>query len=147
MSSQNKTFTYVAIAGIVLTAIVVGAILYYSYKINATGSIKAIGIKVYGDLDATKEISSIAWGEIPAGGYAEVTVYAKNTGNAPVNLTLTTENWQPSTATQYLTLVWNYVGTPITVNEVRAIKLTLKVSATVSGITNFSFDIIITASG
>jgi hypothetical protein len=147
VSSQNKTFTYVAAAGIILTAIVVGAILYYSYKINATGRIKAIGIKVYADLDCTKEVSSVYWGEVPSGGYAETTVYIKNTGNAPVNLSLTTENWQPSTASQYLTLVWDYAGTPLTANEVRRVKLTLKVSATVTGITDFSFDIIITASG
>jgi hypothetical protein len=41
----------------------------------------------------------------------------------------------------------NYAGQTLSVNQVLQVKLTLVVSAPVSGITNFSFDILITATG
>jgi hypothetical protein len=57
------------------------------------------------------------------------------------------QNWNPTTASSYMTLSWNYAGQTLSVNQVLQVKLTLDVSSTVSGITNFSFDLTITATG
>jgi hypothetical protein len=57
------------------------------------------------------------------------------------------QNWNPSSASSYMTLNWNYAGQTLSVNQALQVRLTLVVSSTVSGITNFSFDIIITATG
>lgn len=54
-------------------------------------------------------------------------------------------NWNPKAASRYITLSWDYGGQSISPNNVVPVVLTLSVSKDISGITNFSFDIIITA--
>jgi hypothetical protein len=76
-----------------------------------------------------------------------VTVYVRNEGNSAATLSRATQNWNPSTASSYMTLTWNYAGQTLSVNQVLQIRLTLAVSSAVSGITSFSFDIVITATG
>jgi len=76
-----------------------------------------------------------------------VTVYVRNEGNTVVTLSKVAQNWNPSTASSYMTLNWNYAGQTLSVNQLLQVKLTLVVSPSVSGITNFSFDITITATG
>jgi hypothetical protein len=76
-----------------------------------------------------------------------VTVYIRNEGNAVATLSEATQNWNPSTASSYMTLNWNYASQNLSVNQVLQTKLTLVVSPTVSGIMNFTFDITITATG
>jgi hypothetical protein len=76
-----------------------------------------------------------------------VTVYVRNEGNVAATLSRATQNWNPATASSYMTLSWNYAGQTLNVNQVFQTRLTLAVSSTISGITNFSFDITITATG
>jgi hypothetical protein len=60
---------------------------------------------------------------------------------------MNTTNWNPSTASNYMTLTWNYSGQSINTGAAVQVKLTLSLSANVTGITNFSFDINIVGSG
>jgi len=60
---------------------------------------------------------------------------------------MTTSNWNPSSASSYMTLSWNYGGQTLAVNEVKQVKFTLAVSSSITGITSFSFDITIAANG
>jgi hypothetical protein len=60
---------------------------------------------------------------------------------------MATNNWNPSNAKTYLTLNWNYAGQTLAANQVQQVTLTLTVSSTVTGISNFGFDIVITAQG
>ena len=76
-----------------------------------------------------------------------MTVYIRNEGNAVATLSKAAQNWNPSTASNYMTLNWNYTGQTVSVNQVLQVKLTLVILSTVSGITNFSFDITIVATG
>jgi hypothetical protein len=76
-----------------------------------------------------------------------MTVYIRNEGNAVAALSEATQNWNPSTASSYMTLNWNYANQTLSVNQVLQVRLTLVVSPTVSGIINFSFNITITATG
>jgi len=73
-------------------------------------------------------------------------VYVKNNGDDGVSLSLLTENWNPSGASNYLQLSWDYNGSTIVSGEVRQITLTLSVSPSASGIDGFSFDIVIIGS-
>ncbi|MEM3480033.1 MAG: hypothetical protein QW702_00470 [Candidatus Bathyarchaeia archaeon] len=69
----------------------------------------------------------------------------KNTGNVPITLSLSTENWNPSNAGSYMTLTWDYTSeTKIQSNSALKVTLTLTVSSSIQGITNFSFNIVIT---
>jgi hypothetical protein len=115
--------------------------------ISNSGVVKGIGVGVYWDSACTNPTSSIAWGVLDPGSDKTVSVYVKNQGNSATTLSKTTQNWNPSTASSSMTLDWNYAGQTLSMNQVLQIKLTLTISPTVSGITNFSFDILITATG
>jgi len=143
---------YIAIFVATLVAMFFAAPLIYGQRtINATiasqGSIKGIGVKVYWESACVNEVSSINWGAIDAGSSMNVTVYIKNTGNAAITLSLNTANWNPSGASSYITLGWDYGGQFINPAGVVQVKLTLRTSPSITGITNFSFDIIITGTG
>jgi len=115
--------------------------------ISNTGSVKAIGVGVYWDQATTNAVSSINWGTLDPGSIKNVTVYIKNTGNAPARLLLTTSNWSPSNASSYMVLSWNYGGQTLSAGEVMKVILTLSVSTNITGIASFSFDITITSEG
>jgi hypothetical protein len=115
-------------------------------KISNQGALKAVGVGVYLDSGLTNKVSSIDWGVLEPGSNVNKTVYIRNEGNAAATLSLTTSNWSPSNASNYLTLTWNYGDQTLNVNEAIQVKFTLSASSSVTGITNFSFDITITAS-
>ena len=123
------------------------SLLNNSKTVTNAGSVKGVGVGIYWDLACTNRTSSINWGLLDPGSNKTVTVYVRNEGNAAATLSKVVQNWNPSTASSYMTLNWNYAGQTLSVNQVLQVKLTLVVSSTVSGITNFSFDIIITATG
>jgi len=58
-----------------------------------------------------------------------------------------TSNWNPSNASDYMTLSWDYGGQSINPDEVVQVTFTLSVDASIDGITGFSFDITIVGSG
>lgn len=128
---------------------VFGTVLTFqtSRTVSSEGSVKGIGVGVYWDSACTNSTSSINWGFLDPGSNKIVTVYIRNEGNVVATLSKATQNWNPSTVSNYITLNWNYAGQTLSVNQVLQIKLTLIVAPTISGITNFSFDITITATG
>lgn len=75
-----------------------------------------------------------------------VTVYVRNEGDVAASISLSTENWNLSNASDYLTLSWNYDGRPLNPLDVVQVTLTLTVSSSVQRITSSSFDTIISAS-
>jgi len=148
MSANNRRLlTVVALTAVIITAIVTAAIVYYSLRIRGYGKIKTIGVEAYADLECTKKVSEINWGTIPVGGSSQTTLYLKNSGNYPINLTISTENWLPTPAADYITLTWDYDGTEIPAGEVRGVILTLTVASDIIGVTDFQFDIVIRAGG
>jgi hypothetical protein len=58
-----------------------------------------------------------------------------------------TSNWNPSNASGYMSLSWDYGEQSIDVDEVVQVTFTLSVDAGIEGITSFSFDITIVGSG
>ncbi len=83
---------------------------------------------------------------VEPGSINNVTVYVRNEGNVAATISLTTENWNPANASDYLTLGWNYDGRQLSPQEVIAAILTLTVCPSVHGIEGFSLDIIISIS-
>ena len=116
-------------------------------RISSGGAVKAIGVMVYSDVSCNNRLSSIDWGALEPDESKNVTCYIRNEGNSAVTLSLSTENWNPSNASQFLTLNWNYEGQFIDPGDVIEVTFTLAVSASVSDITDFSFDIVIVGSG
>jgi len=110
------------------------------------GTVKAMGVGVYWDSGCSNSVTSVNWGTVEPGSTNDVTVYIRNEGNAAETLSSTAENWNPSTASAYMSLTWDYGGQVIDVGEVVQVTLSLSVSASVTGITSFSFDIVIVGS-
>ena len=126
---------YVIATGIIITVIAV--ILLATIRIGNIGTIKTLGV--------TSDTSQIDWGELAAGIGANVTINLKVDGS-PANLTLSTENWAPASASAYIHLTWDYVdGTVLQPNVWTPVTLILTVDDNITGITNFSFDIVISA--
>jgi len=134
------TILTIAIVGMVVTA--VGA-LVATRTISNVGSVKAIGVGVYWDSSCTNAVSSINWGELQPGVSKNFTIYVKNEGSVKMKLSMTASNWNPAQASSYMTLSWNRENYVLNPGSVVSAVLTLSVSQSISGITSFSFDVII----
>ena len=107
----------------------------------------SVTIGVYQEVECVNEVSSIDWGEIDAGSSKNVTVYVKNLGNRPVTLSLDTQNWSPPEAQNYMSVDWDYDGSPLNPDAVLQVQIVLTVSANITDITDFSFEIIVISEG
>jgi len=123
------------------------ALLTTQRTIHGTGTIKGVGIGVYWDLQCTDATSSLDWGILEPGSQKNYTLYLKNQGNSVLTLSMASENWNPSNATNHMILTWNREGQQINPDEVIEFVITLSVSEGVQGISAFSFDIVISGTG
>jgi hypothetical protein len=135
-----------AMVGLILTVTTTG-LLSISKTLDSTGTVTAINVGVYSDSGCTNPMTSIDWGTISPGNSITSTVYVKNTGNSPITLSMTKANWIPTGANGPITVTWNKEGTTLSVGQSVAALLTLTVSSGISGITEFSVDIVITGTG
>jgi hypothetical protein len=121
------------------------------YWVSGSGVIKLPPtIGVYAESACSTPVTQIDWGTLSPGDVAKKVVYIRNEGTYPVTLSLSTTNWNPSQAQQYLACTWDYAGQPIAMNSVIAMTFSLAVSSNLtrsSGITTFSFDVVLTVQG
>ncbi|MEM3697197.1 MAG: hypothetical protein QXQ94_06830 [Candidatus Bathyarchaeia archaeon] len=133
----------VALTVMVIVALVAGLSPVY-HTITNSGNVKTIGISVYSNQECTTVLNSISWGNLEKEKSYTRDFWVKNTGNSRVKLNMTTENWSPSNAKNYLTLTWDLEGLVLEVNQ-QPIKgtFTLRVASNAAS-GNFSFTIVIT---
>ncbi len=132
-----------AIVGLATTVLALST----SHTFTNTASIKTVGLGVYSDSACTQKITTLSWGALSPGETKKQTVYIKNGGNIPLILSMTKGNWNPSTAASYITVSWNREGYTLPAGASTSAEITLTVSSSVSGITDFSFEITISGSG
>ncbi len=108
-------------------------------------SVKGIGVGIYWDQTCLNKTQSLNWGTIAAGSFNNLTVYVRNEGNSEVILSLGTSDWTPSSASSDIYINWNYTDNVLGTYEVTPVKLTLTVSPTIDGTTDFNFITSITA--
>jgi len=118
-----------------------------SSTISNVGSLKTVGIGAYWDENLTNRVNGINWGTLEPGDQKSFSINLHNEGNSAVTLSESTSNWNPSAAATYLTLSWDYNGQTIEADKNLQVTLTLSVSANITGITNFGFDIIVVGTG
>jgi len=135
----------ILVAFVLLNGTVMGTLLGQVTLPNL-GTVKAMGVGVYWDSGCSNSVTSVNWGTVSPGSTNDVTVYIKNEGNAAETLSSTAENWNPSGASAYMSLSWDYAGQVVDVGDVVQVTLSLSVSDTIEGITSFSFDIVIIGS-
>jgi hypothetical protein len=133
--------------GVVVTLLIVSALFTASVRISSVAAIKTVGVAVYWDPAFAVPVTSISWGIVEPGEVKNVSCYIANTSNVPIILTLTTSNWAPVNASQFISLTWNYDEREIPVSGYTPITFSLHVDPATTGITAFSFDITITGSG
>ena len=132
---------------VVLLSLTTAGLLTVTQTISSSGTITALNVGVYSDSAYTQSLTSISWGQIAAGGSASKTIYIKNTGNAPITLSMSTDSWGPSGANGPITITWDKSGASLNVGQSTSAVLTLAVSSSISGITSFSVNIEIIGSG
>lgn len=120
--------------------------MVFSRIIKAFGSLKLLTYEIYKDPALSELLTVIDWGTLTPGEQKGVTAYIQSTSTFSLLLALTTTNWNPDNAGDFIALDWDYTGTPLNPREVRKVVLTLVVDPTIKDITNFSFDITISAS-
>lgn len=143
----NQRFSIIILLTVMtmtVTAVVfTSGILFGSKTINNEGKVNSIGVGVYWEDTCTNEVSTINWGYIEPGSSQNSTIYIQNEGNIPMTLNMTTDNWNPSPASAYITLSWNIEGSQVDADSVIEAVLTLSVLSGISEIDSFSFDITI----
>lgn len=130
-----------------VSGLAVSGLLTIQKILSSSGTVKAINVEVYWDVGCTQVVSSINWGNSEPGSSSTRTVYVKNTGTAPMTLSMSCSGWSPAGAENYITVTWDRQGAQVNAGGVVSAVLTLLVSSSVSGITDFSFNIVIEGSG
>jgi hypothetical protein len=99
-------------------------------------------------VDIWVNASSINWGILEPNQTVAKSILLNNTSlGKPVTLILTSSNYIPANASNYLTLSWNYDNSILPVNGSKVLELSLWIHPDIEGIESFSFDIQIIASG
>jgi hypothetical protein len=112
---------------------------------NASGKVESVGVAVYWDQNLTRRCDFVEWGEIETGASKSVAIFVRNENQVPVTLELSTVNWRPADAANYLTLTWSYDGTPIGAGSSVKLTLTLDAADRILGISSFSFTAVVSA--
>jgi hypothetical protein len=147
---DKRLFCFVSLAlaiGLLVGSALTYAALQVSFSIPTSGSVFAVNVGVFSDSACTVNLTSISWGSVRPGESVDRTVYVKNTGNAPITLSMTTSGWSPAAANGPISISWNREGTALNAGQSTVATITLSTSAGVSGITDFNVNVIVTGSG
>ena len=147
MATQKVSIVAFVAVAVVLLVTSVLAILMSNTSIPNTGEIKGINVSVYQNSACTTPLSSWNWSLLEPGSSTLKTMYVKNEGNTPMTLNLTTNTWTPPGAATYVTVTWNREGAVVNAGSNVQANVTLAVSPSVTGITSFSFVMVITGTG
>ena len=134
-------------AGLIITIVVSAAViaLVWTHIISSKGRIKSIGCKFFWDPELTVEVIEIDWGLCNPGTSYRVTLFCQNIKNTQITLSMSTENWNPSIASFYITGIWNYTGKIIYPGASIPISIGIDISPDIAEVDTFSFDYLITA--
>jgi len=148
-SVQRKFFISILVLsiGLVAASLVAFAMMQWSHRIRNITTLKVVGVGVYKDANFTLLVTEIDWGVVEAGETKDFSVYIKNESNVPLSLAMRTESWEPANASSFVSLAWDYSEELIPVDSSVPMTFTLSVDSAISGITSFSFTIVIIGSG
>ncbi len=122
-------------------------LLNITQTVPTSGRVTAINLGVYADGSCSENLASMNWGSLSPGDIIYKAIYVKNAGNSPVNIHMTTDSWHPTEASGAITLAWDKENAVLNPGEVVKATLTLSVAASISGINDFTFNIVIAGIG
>lgn len=141
--SQAIVIVALIAIGAAASSLVYG-LLVSNQTIPNTGNIKTVGVDVYWDSGYTQPVTVVNWGSLDPGTSKNFTVYVLNKGNVPLTLSMTTGNWNSSSARDYIRPTWNREGYVLNAQSPIRTTLTISVLSNVTGVDSFGFDITIT---
>ena len=140
-----KSDAKLVLATAFLCGLFVGALAFaihqWATQVRNVGVVRVIGVQIYRDEALTDVLDIIDWGMISPGENKSVSAWVKNTGNDAQKLTMWTEAWSPTNASDWITLSWDYAGSWISVDSSIPVTFTLSVDTSITGITTFSFEV------
>jgi hypothetical protein len=115
------------------------AALQMQKSLSCTGTITAVNLGVYQDPACTMPILRVDWGTVEPASTNNQIIYVKNTGNTQETLSMSTENWTPTEASQYLILSWNASGIVLQPSTMIAAESSLLVAVNTVTLESFTF--------
>lgn len=121
------------------------AIIQSSVTVRNIGIVRAVGLEVYWDYDMTQVCTQIDWGRLDPGSQTTKAIYIFSSGNSNANLTMVLSNWSSALASTHLHVTWDCEGASLLAHDIVNANITLQVDSNVEGLTDFSFDITLSA--
>ena len=128
-----------------ITVLFLSLVGFYVGPSTGVSAVEAVSVGVYWDLDCTSPVESIDWGSLSPGSSTMASVFVRNEADADVRLSLNTTGWKPTHASEDIFLDWNYTRGPLRPEDAAHTTLSLYVSPRITNVTDFSFDIVISA--
>jgi hypothetical protein len=147
---DRRLFCFVALSlviGLLVGSAATYAALEINFSIPTSGSVWAVNVGVYSNSACTQNLTSISWGSVHPGESVARTIYVKNTGNAPITLSLSMSGWNPASANGPICILWDKENSGLSPVQSIAATITLSVSSEISGITDFSVNMIVSGVG
>ena len=145
--AKKSTVLLLAVALISVATVASVGIVQRRIRSEGTVYVKVLGVEVYWDPECTLVVTEIDWGVLEPSDIATKTLYVKNTGNTDVTLSMTTENWTPANAETFIAVTWDAEGSTLKTGANMPVNITLNVSSSIKGISDFSLEIVITGGG
>ena len=98
------------LVGMLVGSAVTYAVIQRSVSFPTSGLIVGVNVGVFSDSGCTQNLTSISWGLVDPGESVDRIVYVKNTGNAPVTLSMALSGWNPAVANGPISIVWDREG-------------------------------------
>lgn len=142
---HNKGY-YLACTLTLLIAITIVGLLQLKKPITNVSAVEAPqNIGVYWDFKCTNRVNSIDWGTLTPGQTKKTAIYIRNEGNTSILLDLSTANYNPPNASNYISFGWSCSDNKLEANESIQIIQNLQISPKIKDIYKFNFDIIFKA--
>jgi len=144
---QRVSRSYRASSAAFVAALIGIFLLVFLTSTDSTTRVSAVdgeGVGVYWDSGCGTPVYEIDWDTLNPGSVKNTVVYVQNEEGGPMRFILSTANWTPLEAPNYLNLRWNYpAGMWTDPYDPLQITLTLSVSSRIENISSFSFNILV----
>ena len=144
---QLQKLTKIAIIALVITIMfltLTTVTAAQSQSNNTQRKITTVNLGIYSDSACRHTVTTLNFLNINPGSTVKQTIYVKNTGNVPETLTMTVNNWSPSSVSTYLSYSWNRQNTVLAAGATIQATLTLKAASNTGSLTNFRADVTFT---
>ena len=135
----------VLLASALITALFLSLVGFDIDPSTVVSAVDAVSVGVYWDCYCTSPVESIDWGNLSPGSTKTASIYVRNEADADVRLSLNTTGWTPTHASEDISLDWNYTRGPLRPEDAAHTTLSLSVSPRITNVTDFNFDIVISA--